>query len=260
MSENALDIEGFIAICDELSRMSGKDFRAVIVPQVGALLRACINRTGGKKKVTEGMIAKRVSKHFSYVEFSDGTIISTFKKANHAEMYFDQSTYDRYAGRWPKGSRKPSVDGGKSWHQMNGGRHWSNERWARFQAHSRQRREMIQKTMREKLAARGLAKKSWVQIADDLGLDLGVPKWISGARDPKGRPFKEGLATTLVEQAAFIVEITNSNPLVVGRLDGREILAGAMRDREKAFMIDMEKGVFDDVERRAKRYPGVFVN
>jgi hypothetical protein len=46
----------------------------------------------------------------------------------------------------------------------------------------------------------------------------------------------------------------------VGRLNGYGILKGAVGDRLKAFQIEMEKGVFNDLATRAKRYPGIFTN
>lgn len=239
--------------------MSGKDFRAIIVPEVGQVLRACVRRMGPRRK--DGVIAKRVSAHGSFIEFADGTKINTWKKSGHEEMFLDESTYPKYAGRWPKKSRIPPMEGGKSWHAMNDPqRHWSPERWAKFQKLDAERVAVMKRRYLEALSARGLAHKTWNQIAEQLGLDLDIPRWVKNARDPKGRSYQQGLASTIIDQAVCIVEIVNMNPLVVGKLRGEEVLAGALRDREKAFMIDLEKGVFDDVVQRARRYPGVFVN
>jgi len=239
--------------------MSGKDFREIIVPEVGQLLRACVRRMGPRRP--DGVIAKRVSAHGSYIEFADGTKINTWKKSDHAEMFLDDSTYPLYAARWPKKSRIPPMEAGKSWHAMNdANRHWSGPRFAKFEKLDAERVAVMNRRYLEALSARGLAHKTWNEIAELLGLSLDIPKWVKNAKDPKGRHFQEALATTIIDQAVCIVEFVNSNPLVVGRLRGEEVLAGALRDREKAFMIDMQKGVFDDVVRRAQRYPGVFVN
>jgi len=239
--------------------MAGRDFEPIIVLQVGQLLSACVRRMGPRRPA--GVIAKRVSAHASFIEFADGTKINTWRKANHAEMFLDTSTYPQYAKRWPKKSRVPAMQGGMSWHAVGDPkRHWSDARWASYQLHERERHAMEQKKYREALDARGLAHKTWNQIAQALGLDIKVPQWVKNAKAPNGKTWQEGLATKFVDQAVCIVEIVNRNPLVVGKLDGEAILAGALRDREKAFMIDTQKGVFEDLERRAKRYPGVFVN
>jgi len=206
-------------------------------------------------------VAKRVSTHSSFIEFSDGTKINTWRKANHAEMFLDTSTYAQYAKRWPKKSRVPAMVGGMTWHAVgDANRHWSDARWAKYQVRERERLAMEQKRYREALDARGLAHKTWNQIAEALGLDLKIPQWVKSAKDPRGVSRQEGLAAKIIDQAVCIVEIVNRNPLVVGKLDGEAILAGALRDREKAFMIDVEKGVFEDMERRAKRYPGIFLS
>lgn len=251
-----LDVRGFVGVCEQLSRLSGKDFAEVLLPQVAALLSACIRRTPVR---TVGEIAKRVSKAGGYIEFSDGTVISTWKRAGHAEMFLDTSTYDESAARWPKKSDKPNVIGGRSWHAMNDpNRHWSDARWASYLSYEAQRVRIMKERYQSVLEARGLAKKTWVQIADALGIDVKAAGYVRNARY-RGKDFNEGFASRIVEQGALIIEMVNSNPLIVGKLNGYGIIAGALRDREKAFNFDLEKGVFDDLKRRAQRYPGVFV-
>lgn len=267
MSATDFDVAGFVAMVEELSRMAEKPFPQIIIPQIGALLKASINRTPVRRV---GDIAKRISRRGRYIEFSDGTVISVWKKASFEDadgyetaptMFLDDSTYPLYAKRWPKKSPKPAIHGGKSWHRMDD-RHWSDARFGKYQALNKKRIEIMRQRYRDALAARGLAKKTWGQIADDLGLDLHLPKYIVTARDQRAgtREYKEGIALQLLEQGVFIIEIANYNPLFQNRIPGRNILAGALRDREKAFMTDLEKGVFEDVKRRAERYPGIFVN
>lgn len=268
---NTVDVSGFTGMIGELSKIAGRDYFDVLLPQIGALLKACINRTPVR---TVGQIAKRVSARGSYIEFADGTIISVWKKAisetldgdrtSAPGMFFDESTYPQYSKRWPKNSRQPAISGGKSWHNMDTHR-WSDARWARYKEKLRLRAAAMKQWMEAGKAARGLARKSWWQIAEDLGLDPGIAAAYVRQAHATGengdiRPFKEGFAAKLLEQGAAIIELRNTNPLLVeGRVDGEGILLGAMRDRQKAFLIDLEKGVFDDLERRAQRYPGIFV-
>lgn len=259
MSE--IDVRGFSLVVQELARISGKDYFDVLIPQVGAVLKSCISLTPAR---TVGQIAKRVSARGSFIEFADGTKISVWKKAGGEEMFFDESTYPQYAAKWPKGSPIPKMADGKSWHNMSDHR-FGGTRWASYQAHKKQRAALLKQWMEEGKAGRGLAKKSWWQIAEDLGLEPGLAAaYVRKAHAVKDNhdlgEFKEGFAAKLVERAAAIIEITNANPLVVGKLDGRRILEIALLNRERAFMTDLEKGVFQDVKRRAERYPGIFVN
>lgn len=259
-TDGEIDTSGFVRTCEELARISGRDFEDVLMPLLGQLLKACV---GGTPARTVADITRRVSKDAGFVEFSDGTIISTWKKANHAEMYFEPSTYPLYADRWPKGTPVPAIVAGKSWHAMNDpNRHWSNARWGRFQQdaarYEAQHQQDVKQRLADTLAARGLAKKTWVQIADALGLDIAAAGYVRGANF-KGREFREGFATKLVEQGALIVEMMNANPLGVGKLNGRAILEKAFASRESAFEREWEKGVFSDLETRARRYPGVFL-
>jgi hypothetical protein len=252
-----VDVTGFVRVCSELSRLSGKDFAAVLMPQVAAVLKSCIRGTPTRNR---GDIAKRISKQGGFIQFADGTTIATWKKAGHAEMFLDDSTFAQYANRWPKNSPKPNIDGGKSWHAMNDpNRHWSPERWAKFQTYEGMRVRLMKERYQAILAARGLAKKTWMQIADALGLDVQAAGYVRNARY-RGREFVEGFATKIVQQSSYIIEMVNSNPLVCGKLDGNAIIARALAAREKAFDYDMTNGVFDDIKRRVQRYPGIFTS
>lgn len=254
-----VDVSGFTAMCGDLAKMSGKDFEPVVLLSVGQLLSACIRRTPTRK---EGQIIKRVAARSRYMEFSDGTKIAQWKKADNALMFLEPSNFD------PKRNAKtsaPRLEHGMSWHVMNDPeRHWSDPRWSRFAAaYALAQEEMSPAAVRRKIKAameaRGLAKKSWWQIGEMLGSDPRIaPAFVRNAKSPDGQPHLEGTARKVLESAALFIEIANANPLVVGKLNGEAILSGALRDRQKAFDIDCEKAVFDDIERRAKRYPGIF--
>ena len=99
-----------------------------------------------------------------------------------------------------------------------------------------------------------------MQIADDLGLDIGAPAFVRNARPTNGNTYKNGIAKKFLEVAASYIEISNDNFIVVKKLDGWGILQRAINIRRTAFAIEMEKGVFENVALRAKRYPGIFTD
>lgn len=253
MSFNFREIDAgpWLGMVRELGKLSGRDFDDVLVPQVGALLKACITRTPARRI---GEIIRRASDGGSHIQFADGTVVATWKREpGSPEMFLDDSN-------WNGRGKAPRLINGKSWHDMTK-RHWSDQRWGKFQAYDAQATVLWKKKIEAKVAARGLAKKTWFQIAQDLGLEMSLaPAYVRNAKSPDGKPHIEGFARRLLEAAASIIEIENANPLVVRKLNGAAILEGAMLDRQKAFARDLDLGVFDDVKRRAQRYPGIFVN
>lgn len=249
-----LDISGFMRVSRELSAMSGIPMESVIVHQVGMLMKACIRRTPVR---TKGAIIKRMSKRGGRVEFASGRVIQLMKAHRGAEsavMFLDDSTF-----RPKRGRKAPRVENGKTWHDMSK-RHWSNKRWARFQAHNTMARKHRQNMLKETMAARGLAKQTWFRVMQDLGLGTGdIPAYVRNARGPGGKEYDEGFAKMVIEEAGQFVEMTITNPLLIGKLNWHRIFQGAINDRVKAFEIEMEKGVFDTIKTRAQRYPGIFV-
>lgn len=250
-----LDCSGFIRVCHDLATYSGRDLEAVMLDQMGEVLRKAIQYTPAR---TPEQIERRVSRDANFVTFADGTKISLWKKAGSIEMFLADSTYPQYAKRWPKGSPVPKTVGGKTWHNMSQNR-FRPELWGSFLSHDAQREKALADAQREKLAAIGLAKQSWWQIAKALGLAADIaPEFVRSARSSKGT-FNEGFAEKVFGRTAAVITILNDNRVVADKLDGRAILARALRSHETRFRAAVEKGVFDDVRKRARRYPGVFV-
>lgn len=251
-----LDTHGFTAYLEELMRLSGKSWEDVLLNQAAALLKICLRRTPA---ATAAGIVKRVSSHNNHIEFEDGSVISFWKKAD-ATMFLDTSNFRPPGPKAKKQTRAPLLVNGKSWHQVDsGGRRWSDARWARYKGY-----EAAAKTKRLDLkaakGARGLSKQSWLQIAAELGLgDLGAPGYVKNAVPSNGKTYRNGTARKVMEAAAFYIDLMNDHPLVVKKLNGAQMLQGAIDTRLKAFDHEMSKGVFDDIETRAKRYPGLFV-
>lgn len=254
-----IDTSAWTDMVKELTRLSGADFFDVLIGQVGAVMKRCIDGTPAR---SVAQIVRRVSDHATFIEFADGTIINRWKNVGDLEVFFEESTYPEMAARWPKQSPVPNMKGGKSWHNMDG-KHWSDRRWASYQERLAKKPEILKQMIEGKLAARGLAKKSWWQVAEDLGLNPGLAAgWVRNAHGVAAngdlRDFKEGFATKLIENAAAIVEVRIDNPLLVGRLNGEAILDRAMAAQLADFEKDMESGLLDTLTARAKKYPGIF--
>jgi hypothetical protein len=241
--------DGFRRMVDDLATLSGKLFEDVLIHQVGALLKVCLRMTPAARA---SAIVKRISSQNDHVQFPSGHIISIWKKAGDVTMFLDESTWD---GR---GQAPRQAATGMTWHDMSK-RRWSDKRWARYQAYQAELKN-YQKDPKAALRARGISKQSWEQIAQDLGLDIGAPAFVRRAVPSNGKTYKNGVAKKFLEVAASYIEIANDNYLVVKKLDGWAILQRAMNTRRRAFQIEMEKGVFEDIAMRAKRYPGIFTD
>jgi len=105
-----------------------------------------------------------------------------------------------------------------------------------------------------RLAARGLLKKSWLQVAAHLGLDILVPGYVARAawkgndypEDNRGREERSGSGYSLTGE--------------IGRTYDRRIkavLQRAITGRVKYFRKNLEKGVFDSLEAIERAYPNL---
>jgi hypothetical protein len=261
-----VDTSVFAALCRNLATISGKEFEPVVMLQIGQLMKACIAITPVRP---EGQVTKYASRSANHIEFADGTIISNWSRGfplagEGVEMFLDLSNFDPSKFTGPKSAAKrkaPTLRGGMSWHMMNADdRHWSAERWARWQTRIAERPAEKRRRVQAALASRGLAKKSWWQIADALGIDPGIaPAYVRNAKSPDGKEYQDGFANKMVMGAAYVVQLINQNHLIAGKLNGEWILERAMVSRAKAYNRDLALGVFADVKRRAQRYPGIFV-
>jgi hypothetical protein len=114
--------------------------------------------------------------------------------------------------------------------------------------------------------AAGLARQSWIHIADDLGIRLeNVPggnlssRALAKARAAiasNGRRYKSGQASEEGANKNFLIRLTNTLPY--GRkitLD--RILVGAINGRIKFFQRNVALGVFKSLDKTLKAYPGI---
>lgn len=260
----SVSADGFGKMCEELAKLGVVNYERALVSQVGQVLKNCVRNTTA---ATRANIIKRASRDQGYVEFADGTVIATWKKADHAEMFLTDST-------WNGRGKAPRLVGGKSWHNMAW--RWSDGMWAAFLAHQAQikdgfnsgkpgKRGKYGVALQMALRARGLAKRSWYEIAEMLGIDaasIGLPGYVLAARPSNGQTYHNGTAVRIVEGAGFAIQIHNDSPLLTHFRNptGQQILQRAIDSRLKAFQHDLAHDVFQDIAQRARRYPGIFVN
>lgn len=242
------DTAAFDGMVKDLSRMSGKDHETVLKNRVAKVLENCIRYT---PVASIDEIEKDAAKQASNAEkyFKEGQRIIAVNKKNGRTWF--------------------SETAGKPWYLMDGeidGHKWrfSNSRFNRFLQMQQKSREGFKKIKKKlfdaKKKARGLTKKSWLEIAQDIGLSIAVSSYIARANASNGRVYKNGQGRIVVTASQAFIQIANFYPKLTGFLDGQGILQRAINAQVKAFNIDIEKGVLNDVKQRAKRYKGIFVS
>lgn len=115
-------------------------------------------------------------------------------------------------------------------------------------------------SLKKRIAAIGLAKQSWLRIAQLLGLTIKAPGWVDRA-SAYGREHPENFQVRQkVSTSEVVIGFTNSQPTVnIPQVGGTRALAAAIAGRVKYFETNIAKHVFADVARIAKRYPGITV-
>lgn len=115
--------------------------------------------------------------------------------------------------------------------------------------------KQIAASIKRRKAARGLAKKSWKQVADDLGLSIAVPSYVEAATTPKGDYPEDGKATEESKGSDFAIVLRNSRTYSPSVFDA---IRKAMNGREKFFRENLKQGVFKSIETIAAKYPGLY--
>lgn len=108
-----------------------------------------------------------------------------------------------------------------------------------------------------KLRSRGLAKQSWLYLAQDLGGTIDVPAYVPAANF-KGQTHPENVS--FIERgtgANYALKIINNSP-VVQAAGGEQALVFAMAGETRYFFTLLSKGAFATAKSRAAKYPGIY--
>lgn len=134
---------------------------------------------------------------------------------------------------------------------------YPNDLWAEIVNHR-------EKSLDYKLQNVGIAKRSFYELAKEVPGTLTAPFPASVIR--AGHPSIDQAANVQVRTFGnpasdrYTVLLRNASP-VARSYGARGVFAmrRAVRNRGRAFARDLTKGVFKDLNLRAKRYPGIFV-
>lgn len=132
------------------------------------------------------------------------------------------------------------------------GNRYPNDLWSRIV--SRRKASLV-----DRLKARGLARRSWLDIAKKLGLTINFPGYVAIAIPRTGKEHPENTRVQLQKQSGKLqISFQNSQP-TVNRIGGNAALQAAINGRYKFFLTQMAKGTFNDIAKIAKKYPGMTI-
>lgn len=241
-----IDTSNLTSFCREVSRNTpGVRFWDAMIHEVGKVLQGCVRLTlGDKWKITRS------------VEYQNRMLNASKSKRNPilyvtkaGLVWFADYPGAKYAGV-AKGRKTGS---GKTFHPMTEFFHYGQPRWLEYQ-------QMLTDLRNKQIEVRmvmGRAAQSWVQIADALGIRIDVPGYVRDATPYKGRKHTNGFAREIRTLNQAMIEITNTNPVLLGTIDGGRILRVSIAGREKYFKHGISEGYIADVKDTAARYKGL---
>ncbi len=124
---------------------------------------------------------------------------------------------------------------------------------------ARQARGKISKPeMQELLKRRGLAKQSWLAIAEKLMTPVKAPGYVTKAT-VKGNAYDHEVKVSDKKSGGLFKLIIENSMLTTVRSMGRVALLKAINGRTSYFKANLKRGVFKKVSTIAKKYPGMKV-
>jgi hypothetical protein len=201
----------------QLARISGKDFKDVVSNETLKILETAMR---GTSAASVGDIRSNVEKQQAgWYSAGDTKRPSTARTDGQGRRLY-----------W-LGNRYPAAI------------------WAQIQAERA-------KNLKERLAARGLLKKGWYQLAADLGKIISAPAYVKKATTPNGDYPEDASANETGEGSKYTITGTLS------RTYDRRIytaLRKAINKRTAYFVRSLKKGLLDNSKLVAARYPGLYV-
>ncbi len=226
-----VDTSQFNAMCKTLSGMSAVPYKQVVAFEVGRVMEKALTLTPAAKK---------------------GPII-----AHWSDDQFSAQPDTLYTPKTPAGLRVRAKA-----NRSKGGKlkYFLFNRYPDALYSQIVNRRLA--SLKRRIGAIGLAKQSWLRIAQQLGQTIKFPAWVEKAIPTTGIVHPENTSVQKTETTAKIqIDITNANPIVnLPTVGGLRALQAAIGGRIGFFNKNISFRVFNDVEKIAKKYPGMSVN
>jgi hypothetical protein len=162
--------------------------------------------------------------------------------------------------------QKKAKRGGKVWVIMENAIHPGAGMLRRFEALDSFRQADVNGRIRglldAALRARGLARNSWLQIAQKLGITLTNVtggQQVAAARPSSGASYQPANGSARYEgPKQLYYDLVNSYPFSRFKINGAAILSRAIQGELGYFRNNFHHAVFSDLQTIAKKYKGIF--
>lgn len=253
-------VRGFEQSLGHLGQMPNTD--KILRTLIGRIVEGCIRRTrmASVKRIRAHFKSKGNSASAPGVAMSvnDGTRGGVGGRVWYGE---DPSISDTVSAGQRAALQRKAKRGGKVWVIMENALHPGAGMLRRFTALDSLRQSNIKGVLKQRLmaalGARGLAKNSWYQIAQKLGITVKCPPQAQRARPSSGASYSPGSGARFEGVRGLYYEITNSYPFRKFRIPGASILSSAIQGEMGYFKNNLKHGVFADLAQIAKKYKGI---
>ncbi len=246
-----------------MAQLSGFDQGAVLLGEAGVILKTAAGRT----KVATVKQADRRS--WNAILGKRGLDVTGAGGTVHGDITVNSGARGTFGRMWVKTKRGKFrlagviSENGQSFRPMN--YHWRDGTWTDIRELAEDIAIQSRKKIPKGRAAIGLARQSWLQIADALNIDLNAVQGggtLSAAGIAKaraaiattGRPHQNGTGTNLNNKEKVVVTLINRLPY--GQAIGLDrMLVTVIAGRTGYFNKSYANGAFDSMERAGRAFP-----
>lgn len=247
-----------------LAALEGFDHKAILRAEAGVILKTWAGRT----KVANAYTAEL----FARAKAAKRAFGANHINKNPFGITVNTGRRDGFPGTvWFRTARKKFMTPGVI--SENGSikqshLHFKDDDWARIEAGMVTYANELKKALPAAVKSSGLARQSVIQIADDLGIDLGAVKGggnlsatgIAKARAAiasNGHQYKNGSGSEGGDAVRCHVELINRLPY--NQKAGMDsVLLSIIAGRAKYIERSYQKGAFDSMSRTVKAFPNIF--
>lgn len=247
----------------DIARLSGFSEKAVVRAEAGSILKQCVNRTKIANPARIDVRTRVAVLHAIGLTKRSGVGGITINAGVRGEIgrVWVETNGGRGKGKPFKLAGQQNSDG-SAFTPEN--RHWKSGTWTDIKEAAADSGNQLASRIPMGRQSAGLARQSWVQIADELGIRLeSVPGGGSSAAIAKarqamasnGRYYLNGLAAQNEQQGkSYFVTLINRLPYhAKAGLDA--VLASVIAGRVGLYRRTFANGAFQSVQKAARNYP-----
>jgi len=234
-SDFKIDTTAFNRMCRQMADLTCTPFEQIVQYEAA--------------KVLEGAAAKTTSASISKIKSADEKMPFKFCPV---DMYLPKVTYEGRGGPTHIfGSARRVVSGMVNYCLSN---RYPDLLWSLIQ-------DNRLRSVKAKIGARGLSKKSWWELGKTFGVQIKIPAYAKKAKPSDGKEHPGNVHSTKTGAGAqFTLHVVNSQPTVNNPgVGGSRVIQVAITGRAKYFERNVCHKVFESVAAVAKKYPGVKV-